>query len=424
MAGHTRLKREIGLFGATALGIGAIIGSGIFIVTGIVAGIAGPAMVLSILLAGVISLFSAVSVAELGRCMPVEGGTYAFARDLISPYMGFIAGWIWIFSNIFVGAAVSLGFAQYFVTFFPGLPVKPVAVVVCLIFLALNYAGLKESALVNNLLVSIKVLILLFFVAFGLMFFRAANLVPFVPMGPAGVLSGAALIFFAYTGFARVTILAEEVHNPETTIPRSIYLALFLSTVIYLLVSVVAIGLAGPTRLAESGSPLSDAIAAAGNPAVVAIISLGALIATASVLLTTILGISRIVFAMGRNGDLPRMFSTLHPRHSTPALAIGVTGACMIAALLLTDLILVVSVSTFSMLVYYGIANIAALKLPAARKRYPVIISVIGTVSCAVLLLFLSPVSIAIGIAGLGLGTVIFLWRNRRLGKSSPVHPV
>ena len=118
------------------------------------------------------------------------------------------------------------------------------------------------------------------------------------------------------------------------------------------------------------------------------------------------------------------MFSTLHPRHSTPALAIGVTGACMIAALLLTDLILVVSVSTFSMLVYYGIANIAALKLPAAKKRYPVIISVIGTVSCAVLLLFLSPVSIAIGIAGLGLGTVIFLWRNRRLGKSSPVHPV
>jgi len=424
MAVDTQLKREMGLFGATALGIGAIIGSGIFIVTGIVAGIAGPAMVLSILLAGIISFFSAVSVAELGRCMPVEGGTYAFARDLISPYAGFIAGWIWIFSNIFVGAAVSLGFAQYFVTFIPGLPVKLVAVVVCLVFLVVNYAGLKESALVNNLLVSVKVLILLFFVAFGLMFFRTANLVPFVPMGPTGVLSGAALIFFAYTGFARVTIIAEEVHDPETTIPRSIYLALFLSTVIYLLVSVVAIGLAGPARLAGSGSPLSDAIATAGNPAVVAIISLGAMIATASVLLTTILGISRIVFAMGRNGDLPRTFSTLNARYCTPAMAIGITGALMIAALLLTDLILVVSVSTFAMLVYYGIANIAALKIPAARKRYPAIISVIGAVSCVVLLVFLSPVSIAIGIAGIGLGTAIFFYRKRGTGKSTSLHPI
>src|SRR5512137_2371248 len=132
---RSALKREIGLFGATALGIGAIIGSGIFVVTGIVADIAGPAMIISVLIAGIIALFSALSVAELSAFLPEEGGTYAYAQKLISPFAGFIAGWIWIFSNIFVGAAVSLGFAHYFVTLFPAVPIKGIAVIICLIFI-------------------------------------------------------------------------------------------------------------------------------------------------------------------------------------------------------------------------------------------------------------------------------------------------
>jgi APA family basic amino acid/polyamine antiporter len=172
------LKREIGLFGATALGIGAIIGSGIFIVTGIVAGIAGPAIIFSVLIAGVITVFSAMSVAELGAYLPEEGGTYAYAQKLISPLAGFIAGWVWIFSNIFVGAAVSLGFAHYFVTLFPAIPVKIIAVAICLVFIFINYIGLKESIIFKNILVTLKVLILLFFVAFGLGFFRPGNFTP------------------------------------------------------------------------------------------------------------------------------------------------------------------------------------------------------------------------------------------------------
>lgn len=172
------LKREIGLFGATALGIGAIIGSGIFIVTGIVAGISGPAMIVSVLIAGFIALFSALSVAELSAYMPEEGGTYAFAQKLVSPFTGFVAGWIWIFSNIFIGAAVSLGFAHYFVSLFPALPVKGIAVTICLVFIIINFIGLKESALLNNALVTLKVLILMFFIAFGLGFFSGSHLIP------------------------------------------------------------------------------------------------------------------------------------------------------------------------------------------------------------------------------------------------------
>jgi APA family basic amino acid/polyamine antiporter len=403
------LKREIGLFGATALGIGAIIGSGIFVVTGIVAGIAGPAMIISVLIAGFIALFSALSVAELSVYLPEEGGTYAYAQKLISPFAGFIAGWIWIFSNIFVGAAVSLGFAHYFVTLFPAVPVKGIAMIICLIFIIINYIGLKESTLLNNVLVTLKVLILLFFVAFGLGFFRGSHLTPFAPAGISGILSGAALIFFAYTGFARVTIMAEEVKDPEKTIPRSIYLALAISTVLYILVSVIAVGLIGASGLSQSGSPLATAIGVSGSSAAVLLISSGAMIATASVLLTTIMGISRIMFAMARTGDLPSFLKRINPRFSTPHYAIWISGVFMIAAILLADLTLVIAVSTFAMLVYYLIANIAAFRIPLEYRQYPAPVPVIGAVSCIGLIGFLTINSWIIGIIGVVLGIVWYV---------------
>ena len=402
------LKREIGLFGATALGIGAIIGSGIFIVTGIVAGIAGPAMIISVMIAGVIALFSALCVAELSAYLPEEGGTYAYAQKLISPLAGFIAGWIWVFSNIFVGAAVSLGFAHYFATLFPALPVKGIAVFICLIFIIINYIGLKESTILNNLLVTLKVLILLFFIAFGLGFFSTANLTPLAPAGISGILSGAALIFFAYTGFARVTIMAEEVQNPRVTIPRSIYLALAISTILYIFVSVIAVGLVGAPALSRSGSPLADAIRVTGSSPAVLLISTGAMIATASVLLTTIMGISRIVFAMSRKGDLPAFLNRLHPRFNTPHYAIWLSGACMIAAILLADITLVVAVSTFAMLVFYLIADIAALRIPSDFQKYPRIVPLIGAVSCIALIGFLTINSWLIGCIGLVIGMVYY----------------
>ena len=407
------LDRRIGLFGATALGIGAIIGSGIFIVTGIVAGLAGPAMVLSVVIAGIIAVFSAMSVAELGAYLPAEGGTYAFARKLISPFAGFIAGWIWIFSNIFVGAAVSLGFALYFVTLFPAIPVKVTALCICLLFLAVNIIGIRESVLFNNVLVVTKVAILLFFVAFGVFFFRWGNFVPPAPGGPVGVLSGAALIFFAYTGFARVTLIAEEVKEPEKNIPRSIALALGISTLLYLLVSVIAIGLAGAPLLAGSGSPLADAIGVTGSSASVLLVSAGAMIATASVLLTTILGISRIVFSMARSGDLPSLFQRIHPRFRTPHYAIAVTGAGMIVSLLLADLTLVVSVSTFAMLIFYLIANVAAFRLPRKYRRYPSWVPVVGGLSCVGLIVFLSRDAWIIGCIGLLIGSVWYIFRKK-----------
>jgi basic amino acid/polyamine antiporter, APA family len=238
-------------------------------------------------------------------------------------------------------------------------------------------------------------------------------MMPFAPSGISGILSGAALIFFAYTGFARVTIMAEEVKDPEKTIPRSIFLALAISTTLYIFVSIIAVGLAGASGLSQSGSPLAAAIGITGSTTAVLVISSGAMIATASVLLTTIMGISRIMFAMARTGDLPAFLKRIHPRFSTPHYAIWISGVCMIAAILLADLTLVVAVSTFAMLIFYLIANIAAFRIPLKYRQYPALVPVIGAVSCLGLIGFLTTNSWIIGIIGLALGIVWYFIQHR-----------
>jgi APA family basic amino acid/polyamine antiporter len=403
----TTLHRGIGLFDATTIGIGAIIGGGIFVVTGIAAGLAGPALIISMVISAAISSFTAFSFSKLSVILPKEGGVYGFAYEFISPFAGFTAGWMWIFSNIFVGAAVSLGFASYFVALFPSLSIKVVAIVVCSFFTILNLVGIRRSAMINSILVSAKVLILLFFIGFGFFYVTGSNFVPFAPNGSLGVLQGSALIFFAYAGFARITLLAEEVKDPSRTIPRSILLALGISTVIYLLTSFVAVGLVGYVNLSASSSPLAEAIGVTGSHLAVSLISVGAMMATASVLLTTILGVSRVVFAMARNNDIPKLLSSIHSKFKTPYYAVAVTGILMILAIVFTDFTRLVAVSSFAVLLYYSLANLAAIRL-SRRKNHFSIISAVGLFSCLGLLAFLAIDSWIIGTIGVAAGIVFY----------------
>jgi len=403
----TELKRTLSLFDATAISIGAIIGAGIFVVTGIVAGLAGPSLVISIVLAGVIASFSALSFAQLSAYIPKEGGGYQFTYRLISPYAGFLAGWMWVFSNIFTSAAVSLGFAQYLAALFPFLSVNIIAVVFCLSFTLLNYVGVRQSSMVNNILVVAKVLILIFFIVLGLGFIRFSNFDPLMPQGFLGTFEGAALIFFAYGGYARVTVIAEEVKDASRTIPRAIILALAVSTVLYVLIGFVAVGLIGWQRLAASGSPLADAISTTENSMAVFVLSLGAMIATASVLLTTILGVSRMAFAMSRNNQLPRFLSQIHPRFQTPHRAILITGL-LSSALVFGDFSRIVAVGTFTLLFHHALVNLSAIKLKTENRRYPIFISVLGFLLCLILLVFLSTDAWIIGIAGLITGSAYY----------------
>jgi APA family basic amino acid/polyamine antiporter len=375
------------LLDATAISVGAIIGGGIFVVTGIVAGYAGSALVVSMVVAAVIAFFTALSFAELAAWQPVEGSVYEYARQVISPFSGFLAGWMWMVSNTFTGAAVSLGFAYYLTATFPSLPTNMVAAVLCIAFTALNYFGARESARLNTILVAAKLLILGFFVVYGAFNANTANFAPFQPFNE-GVLYGAYFIFFAYTGFARAAVVAEEVKDAKRNVPKALLLSLAVSTIVYVLVGVVAVGLVGANTLANSNSPLAAAINATGNPLAVQVVSVGGLLATASVLLTSILGVSRMAYSMARRKDLPQALARLNAKFYTPHYSIWVVGILMAVLVLFFDLTGVVAVSTFGALFYYAFTNVSALKLKTEKRRYHKLVPIIGLGTCVVLLLF------------------------------------
>ena len=409
------LKRSLGLLDATAISVGAIIGGGIFVVTGIVAGLAGSALVVSMAVAAVIAFFTALSFAELAAWQPVEGSVYEYARQLISPFSGFLAGWTWIVSITFTGAAVALGFAYYLTASFPSLPANVVAAVLCLVFTALNFLGARESARLNTVLVAAKLLILGFFVVFGALNLSAANFAPFEPFN-VGVLYGAYFIFFAYTGFARVAVVAEEVKDAKRNVPRALLLSLAVSTVIYVLVAIVAVGLVGSAELAGSNSPLAAAISATGSPLAVQIVSFGGLLATASVLLTAILGVSRMAYAMARRRDMPQALAKLHGSYCTPYYSIWAVGILMAVLVLFFDLTGVVAVSTFGALFYYALTNAAALRLRTEKRRYHRLFPAVGLGTCIVLLafiLFAATQAWMIGVICLTVGAVYYVAKKR-----------
>jgi APA family basic amino acid/polyamine antiporter len=408
---RSKLKPILGLLDATAINVGAIVGAGIFIVTGIAAGVAGSAMIFSMLIGSIVALFTALSFSELTAWLPKEGSIYEFAYQLVSPFVGFLSGWMWILSNTFAGAAVSLGFAYYFTALFPIIPTNLIAAIICIIFTILNFIGTRKSALLNNFLVAIKLFILMFFFIFGLTYINPTNFTPFEPL-QIGVLYGAYYMFFAYGGFARVAVVAEEIKDAKKNVPRAIIISLAVSAIIYLLVGIVAIGLVGAQTLSNSNSPLIEAMNATGSTMAVYIISFGGLIATASVLLTSILGVSRVAFAMSRRGDLPQSFTKLHPKFNTPSYSIWVLGTLMALLVLFMDLTKVVAISTFATLFYYCIANIAALRLRRQNRLYPKIVPILGIATCLAFLIFIffiSPQSLDLGIVGLLAGTIYFI---------------
>jgi APA family basic amino acid/polyamine antiporter len=416
-----RLKSTLGLFDATAISVGAIIGGGIFVVTGIAAGLAGSALIISMLIASVVSLFTALSFAELTAWQPVEGSVYEYARQLISPFAGFLTGWMWMLSNTFIGAAVSLGFAYYLTAAFPILPSNLIAAIVCMIFTALNFIGARQSALLNNVLVAAKLLVLAFFVIFGAVYINTANFGTFAPFN-AGVLYGACFIFFAYAGFARVAVVAEEVKDPKRNVPRALLLSLVVSTIVYILVGIVAVGLIGPSELSVSNSPLTEAIGATGSLLAMEIVSFGGLLATASVLLTSILGVSRMAYSMARRKDMPQALSRLHRKFYTPYYSIWIVGTLMAVLVLFVDLTRVVVISTFASLFYYALANIAALKLKAQNRRYHRLVPALGLSTCLVLLVFIlfaSTQAWIIGVIALIAGAVYYGAREARSNKKS-----
>jgi APA family basic amino acid/polyamine antiporter len=285
---------------------------------------------------------------------------------------------------------------------------------ICLLFTLLNFIGVRESALFNNILVTAKIAILGFFVAYGTLYIKPSSFADFNPF-QAGVLLAAFYIFFAYSGFARAAVVAEEVKDARRNVPKAILLSLLISTIIYVLVGLVAMGLVGAPRLASSSSPLTEAISASGSAAAIYTVSVGGLIATASVLLTSILGVSRMMYAMARRGDLPQSLAKLHNTYNTPYYAVWITGIVTAILALFSDLARVVAISNFAFLFYHTLANIAALKLKIAKRSYPRAIPALGAATCITFLLITlltKPETWMMGAAALAIGSIYYALRN------------
>ncbi len=269
---------------------------------------------------------------------------------------------------------------------FPGLPSNFIAAGMCLVVTLLNIVGAKESAAVNNVLVAVKLAILGFFVVYGAFFVEAGNFEPFMPLS-SGVLFGAFFIFFAYGGFARIAVASEEVKDAERNVPKALLLSLAISIAVYVLVGVVAVGLVSAPALAASTSPLTTAMDVSGNAFAVQVVSVGGLVATASVLLTAILGVSRMEYSMARGKDLPQVLAHVHRRFGTPTYAIVAT-RCDGCSVLFVDLTSVCCVGTFALLFNYSITNVAAYRLvhqkpQISRAIHVTLLSLVHTAAIA-----------------------------------------
>ncbi|ABX77686.1 amino acid permease [Coxiella burnetii] len=420
------LKRDLGLIGATMMGLGSIVGTGVFVSIGVAAGVTGPSVVLAIVLAALVATCNALSSAQLAASHPVSGGTHEYGYRYLHPALGFTAGWMFLCAKIASAATAALGFAGYLLHLLgiTSISMIPIAVSIAILLTLLVLSGLKKSNLANLIIVSIILISLITFVLSGLPHLFSMGLPHFKPFFPTAAPSGlrnflyaTALMFVAYTGYARIATLGEEVKNPKPFIPQAIILTLIISAVLYIAVAVVAISIVGADHLSQAAqnraTPLETAARALNRRGLDIILAFGACTAMLGVLLNLMLGLSRMALAMGRKRDLPSMFGTLSKKQRTPSAAILGVGLAIIGLSLIGNVEITWAFSAFTVLIYYFITNLSALQLPKADRLYPRIFPVGGLIAC-LFLAFWVPLmiwSIGIGLIAVGLAWKYFMAR-------------
>jgi APA family basic amino acid/polyamine antiporter len=411
------LLRSLTLKDAVGVGLGAIIGAGIFVVTGIAAGVSGPAFLVGLLIAGIIATFNALSSAQLAAKYPRSGGTYEYGYILINPAFGFSAGWMFLVSKLAGAGFVAIGFGSYFYQVMPIASPITFSVLAVIFLTAANYFGIKKAGVLNLVIVTITLLSLIYFAFSGISEVNFENFKPFAPFGISGIAEAAALLFFAFTGYGRIATLAEEVVNPKKTIPKAIIVTIVTAILLYSVISVVAIGVIGTETMAESTSPLQVAADALNSPAISSIITIGASTAMLGVLLSQILGISRVMLAMGRRSDLPPFFKRIHKRYRVPHIGILITGFIILLLTLIGSFEFIVRAATFTILLYYSITNIAAIKQPKKDRMYSRLIPILGLIGCLAMSVSLPLIVIFSGIGLLLAGFVMRFLFHKVYGK-------
>ncbi len=429
-----RLARVVGLPGAVLLGLGSILGTGVFVSLGIAAGVAGPAVVVAVVLAAAVATFNGLSSAQLAARHPVSGGTYEYGYRYLGPALGFTAGWMFLCAKSASAATAALGLAGYLLAAFgvTGAPARVGAALVAIAGLTLVVAGgMRRSNRVNAAIVTLTLLALGSFVLAGAPAARAGAAVHLAGLlepgqgGWRGLLHATALLFVAYTGYGRIATLGEEIRAPQRNIPRAIVLALLATLLLYAAVAIVAVGAAGADGLAAAtraaAAPLEVVARGFGAHGVATLVAAGAVTAMLGVLLNLLLGLSRVLLAMSRRGDMPRRFARIDERDGSPRLAVVAVGVG-IAALAATGSVRATwSFSAFTVLVYYAITNLAALRLPRDQRRWGAWIPACGLVSCLALAFRVEPAVWLAGLALIGAGLLgRALARRRRGGDASP----
>ncbi|MGC4762657.1 APC family permease [Micromonospora sp. DT46] len=409
-----RLARRLGVRDAVVIGLGSMLGAGVFVVFAPAAAAAGGAGLLAALvLAGFIAFCNATSSARLAARYPESGGTYVYGRERLGPFAGFLAGWGFVAGKTASCAAMALTIGAYL---WPG-QARLVAVGAVAAVTAVNLRGIGRTATATKVLVGVVLAVLALVAVAG----AAGGDVSLDRLGDLGgggrgVLTAAGLLFFAFAGYARIATLGEEVRDPARTIPRAVPLALGVVLAVYLVLAVVTVGVLGADRLAGSAAPLADVVTAAGLPGLAWLVRAGATVAVTGVLLSLLAGVGRTALAMARRRDLPGALAAVHPVHRVPHRAELAVAAVVVAIVLLGDVRGAIGFSSCTVLVYYAITNAAALTLGRdPGRRLPVrALAVLGLAGCLLLAVNLPPASVLAGVAVLAVGALWYALRPRR----------
>lgn len=437
--GERALSKVLGPFELTFLGVGAIIGTGIFVITGIVAAkYAGPALVLSFIISGLVCVFAAFAYAEFASMVPVAGSAYTYSYASLGELWAWIIGWDLILEYAVSISAVAIGWSGYMVNLLgamgiilpPSLTSPPgvsggivnlPAILITMAIAALLTVGVRESARINTVIVGVKILVISLFIYLGLFHINTTNWHPFLPFGWSGVITGAAIAFFAYIGFDAVSTAAEEVKNPQRNLPIGILGSLVICTVLYIAVAAVLTGIVPYSELGQTNAPVAFALTQIGVAWGSALVSVGAICGITSVLIVTMYGQTRIFFAMARDGLLPRFFSEVHPRLKTPVkitLLLGVVTALISSLFSLEEVTQLVNIGTLAAFTIVSVGVIVLRRVQPGLQRpfkcpFVPYIPILCIVSCGGLILALPTITHLRFVVWLAIGLVIYLVYGR-----------
>lgn len=412
-----KLKRELGLWDATLCGVGVILGAGIYALVGKAAGMAGNSVWLSFIIAAIVASLTGLSYAELSSMFPKAGAEYEYTKKSFGRKTAFVLGWMIIFGGVFSAATVAHGFGGYFNALF-GAPILLSSIILTALLSVLMFYGIRQSAKFAIALTIIEAFGLFVIIFIGLPYIGSVNYFEIPSM--SGILSAAALIFFAFIGFENIARLSEETKNPEKNIPKALIFALVISTIIYILVAISAVSVMGFEGLSASNAPLADVASTAFGSNAFIILAIAALFSTANTVLLIMMATSRITYGMAYSGSFPKKLSLVHKKRRTPWVAIFVVGIISMIFIAMTDIEIAASVTNFSIFITFFLINAALIvmryhnpkqkrpfKVPVNVGKMPVV-PLLGAILSAALMLSLKPDAIFYGILLIMSGVIVF----------------